>query len=125
QVIDRAFLDGQPLDELWPWLGALAAIAVGRAIALWGGEVAPGPVAGQIKEDLRADLYAHLVALGPAYTRGERSGELVNTAVKVIDALDAYFRQYLPQLFLALLVPLAMFIAVLPIDTLSAVVLLV
>ena len=125
QVIDRAFLGEQPLDELWPWLGALAAIAVGRAIALWGGEVAAGAVAGQIKEDLRADLYAHIVALGPAYTRGERSGELVNTAVKGIEDLDAYFRQYLPQLFLALLVPLAMFIAVLPIDTLSAVVLLV
>ena len=125
QVIDRAFLGEQPLDALGPWLGALAAIALGRALALWGGEAAAGAVAGRIKEDLRADLYAHIVALGPAYTRGERSGELVNTAVKGIEELDAYFRQYLPQLFLALLVPLAMFVAVLPVDVLSAVVLLI
>ena len=125
QVISRAFLDGERLDALGPWLGALALIAAARALALWGQEVTANAVAGQIKEDLRARLYAHIVALGPAFTRGERSGELAATAVQGIEELDAYFRQYLPQLFLSVLVPLVMLAVVLPVDALSAGVLLV
>lgn len=123
QIISRAFLGGESLDTLWPWLGALALIALGRALALWGGEVAANAVAGQIKDDLRGRLYAHLAALGPTYVRGERSGELANTVVQGVEELDAYFRQYLPQLFLSALVPLAMLLVVLPVDLLSAAVL--
>ncbi|MEL7673350.1 MAG: ABC transporter transmembrane domain-containing protein, partial [Chloroflexota bacterium] len=123
QTISRAFLGGEALDALWPWLGGLALIALGRALALWGGEVAANAVAGQIKDELRGRLYAHLIALGPAYSRGERSGELANTSVQGVEELDAYFRQYLPQLFLSALVPLAMLLAVLPVDPISAVVL--
>ncbi len=125
QAISRAFLGGEPLSRLWPWLAALGAIAAGRALALWGGEVAANAVAGHIKHDLRQRLYVRIVALGPAFTRGERSGELANTAVKGIEELDAYFRQYLPQLYLSALVPLLMLLAVFPVDTLSGVVLLV
>jgi len=123
QIISRAFLGGESLDTLWPWLGVLALIALGRALALWGGEVVANAVAGQIKDDLRGRLYEHLAALGPTYVRGERSGELANTVVQGVEELDAYFRQYLPQLFLSALVPLAMLLVVLPVDLLSAAVL--
>ena len=40
--------------------------------------------------------------------RGERTGELVNTALEGVEALDAYFSQYLPQLALAALVPVTL-----------------
>jgi ATP-binding cassette, subfamily C, bacterial CydD len=59
---------------------------------------------------------AHLLALGPTYTRQERSGELVNTATEGVEALDAYFADYLPGLFNALLVPLLILVVVFPID---------
>ena len=64
------------------------------------------------------------MALGPAYTRGERTGELVNTAVEGIEALDAYFSQYLPQLALAVLIPVTFLLVVFPLDPLSGLVLL-
>jgi ATP-binding cassette subfamily C protein CydD len=64
------------------------------------------------------------MALGPAYTRGERSGELVNTAVEGIEALDAYFGQYLPQLALVTLIPLTVLAFVFPLDPISGLVLL-
>ena len=77
-----------------------------------------------MKTDLRERLTAHLLALGPAYTRGERTGELVNTAVEGIEALDAYFSQYLPQLALAVLIPVTFLLVVFPLDPLSGLVLL-
>ena len=84
----------------------------------------------RLRHDLRQRLYAHIQALGPAYRLGEsgesdvRSGELVNTATEGIEALEAYFSQYLPQLALAALIPVGMLVFIFPGDPLSAVILL-
>ena len=69
------------------------------------GDIAGARVAEQVKTDLRHALVAHLLALGPIYTQGERTGELTTAAVQGIESLDAYFGQYLPQLASAALVP--------------------
>jgi ATP-binding cassette subfamily C protein CydD len=57
-----------------------------------------------VKTSLRSRLFEHILALGPSYRAG--SG-LVSwfTAVEGVEAPDAYFSQYLPQLVLAALVP--------------------
>jgi ATP-binding cassette subfamily C protein CydD len=125
QTVSRVFLDGQGLRDVRSLLIALGIAAAVRAAALWGGEVAAHHVAGRIKTELRERLFAHLIALGPAFTRGERTGELVTTAVQGIEELDAYFSQYIPQLVLSVLIPVAMLAVVFPLDLLSGVVLLV
>ena len=124
QVISRVFLEGDDLAAVSGLLVALAAIGVLRTVMLWGGEVAACTAAGRIKARLRERLLVHLAALGPAYTTGERSGELANTAITGIEELDAYFSEYLPQLGLAALIPLTMLVVVFPLDALSGVVLL-
>jgi ATP-binding cassette subfamily C protein CydD len=124
QVISRVFLDDQTLHDVRFLLIGLLVIALLRAVLLWGGEVSAMLVAGPIKTTLRERLFAHLIGLGPAYTRGERSGELVNSAVNGIEELDAYFRDYLPQRYLSVLVPLSILIVIFPLDLLSGFVLL-
>ncbi len=124
RAISRVFLDGQDLGDVAPLLAALALIAVGRALALGSGELAAHTLADRVKGALRERLLAHLAALGPAYVRGERSGELANTAVEGIEALHAYLGEYIPQLVLAALVPLTMLAVVFPLDLLSGLVLL-
>jgi ATP-binding cassette, subfamily C, bacterial CydCD len=123
-VVNGVFLGGRALADVWPLLVALAAIAVVRGVLLWAGDVTANRVATRVKTDLREHLTAHLLALGPAYSRGERTGELVNTAVEGIEALDAYFSQYLPQLALAVLIPVTFLLVVFPLDPLSGLVLL-
>ena len=123
-VVNGVFLGGLALADVRPLLVALAAIAVIRGLLLWAGELTSSRVATRVKTDLRERLTAHLLALGPAYTRGERTGELVNTAVEGIEALDAYFSQYLPQLALAVLIPVTFLLVVFPLDPLSGLVLL-
>jgi len=135
-ALNGAFLGGLGLEALSPVLGWLLAVIVLRAASMWGLEAAAHQVAARVKEGLRRQLFDHLLALGPARlgglgpegetpSAGGRTGELVNTAVEGIEALDAYYSQYLPQLALAVLVPLTYLVLVLPIDLLSAVVLLV
>ncbi len=124
RAISRVFMSGQDLAGVAPLLAALAIIAVGRALALGGSELAAHALANRVKRALRERLLAHLAALGPAYARGERSGELANTAVEGIEALHAYLGEYIPQLVLAALVPLTMLTVVFPLDLLSGIVLL-
>ncbi len=124
-AIARVFLGGEALAAVTPLLLMLAGIALGRAGVAWLEEQAAGRVAGRVKADLRARLTRHLLALGPAYTQGERSGELANTALQGVEALDAYFREYLPQLFRAALVPLTFLFFIFPVEPLTGVILLV
>jgi len=124
RTVDAVFLAGRPLTDVTPWLLILLALVAVRAAALWGGELAANRGAARVKIALRERLFAHLLDLGPAYARGERTGELTNTVVEGVEALDAYFREYLPQLALAALVPLTVFIFVTPLDLVSGLVLL-
>jgi ATP-binding cassette subfamily C protein CydD len=124
RAVSQVFIEGDTLRQVAPFLLALLVLSLVRAGLAWGGERSANTAADHVKRDLRGRLTAHLLALGPAYSRGERSGELVNTAVEGVEALDAYFRQYLPQLALAALVPLTILFFVFPLDWVSGLVLL-
>ncbi|NDJ55393.1 MAG: thiol reductant ABC exporter subunit CydD, partial [Chloroflexi bacterium] len=125
QSITRVFLDSQTLADVSSLLAMLAGIIALRAALLWASDVAAAQVAGAIKHDLRTRLMDHIVALGPSYSAGERTGELTSTLVEGVEALDAYFRQYIPRMALAGLVPLGILIIVFPVDLVSGIVLLV
>jgi ATP-binding cassette, subfamily C, bacterial CydCD len=106
-------------------LRLILVVIVGRAVLTWVNEVSANAVAVRIKTDLRERLFNHILRLGPAYTRGQRTGELTTAAVEGIEALDAYYSQYLPQLVVTALIPLSILIVVFPIDLLSGIVMLV
>lgn len=123
-VVERVFLQAQALPAVLSALLWMLAVILLRALFTWGGAVASNRLAVQIKTDLRGRLFAHLLKLGPAYARGEQTGELTAAALEGIEALDAYYSQYLPQLFVSALVPLAILILVFPLDPLSGLILL-
>ena len=124
-VIDGVFLKKLSLEQVTtPLILILIAIS-GRAFLTWVNEVAANAVAVKIKTDLRERLFAHILKLGPAYSRGQRTGELTTAAVEGIEALDAYFSQYLPQLVITALVPISILVFVFPIDLLTGFVFLI
>lgn len=123
-LVDDVFLGGADLQTATGLLVFLLAVICLRALLAWLGEAAAGAVAVRVKRDLRARLFDKLLALGPVYTRGERSGELTAAAVEGVEALDAYFGQYLPQLVVTAVVPLSILFFVFPLDWISGLVLL-
>jgi len=124
-TVNGVFLEGLALAQVMDWLRLLLAIIAGRAALAWVNEISANAVAVHVKTNLREQLFAHIQALGPAYTRGERTGELTTATVEGIEALDAYFSQYLPQLVLTALVPISILIFVFPLDLLSGIILLI
>jgi ATP-binding cassette, subfamily C, bacterial CydCD len=123
-TINRVFLEGASVTHVTPLLKTLALVIILRAVLSWGSEVSANSIAIRIKTDLRERLFQHLLELGPSFARGERTGELTTTATEGIEALDAYFSQYVPMLVIAALVPLTILIFVFPLDPLSGITLL-
>lgn len=124
QIINGAFLLKQSLTSLQTAFSLLLLVLLIRATILWSGEVITNAVACRVKSDLRNRLLSYLFKLGPLYMGGERSGEIVNTSADGVEALDAYFIQFFPQLTTTLIIPGVILITVFRIDLLSGVVLL-
>ncbi|WP_218010575.1 thiol reductant ABC exporter subunit CydD [Actinomadura chibensis] len=120
-MLTRAFLGGASLTDLRVPLLLLLAVVLGRALVAWLQEVAAHRSSAAVKSQLRGRLLAHALRLGPRWLSGERSGELATLATRGIDALDDYFSRYLPQLVLAVIVPVAVGARILLGDWLSAV----
>ena len=119
-VVYRVFLGREGLEGVWPLLFLLLGAIVLHSGLLWLREVVTQRGAIRVKSTLRERLFAHLMQLGPGYTGGERTGELAMTAVEGVERLDAYVGRYLPQMALSVLVPLLIAAYLLPIDWISA-----
>jgi thiol reductant ABC exporter CydD subunit len=124
-VVSAAFLEGAGLREVAPLLAATCAAAALRAAAGWGQEVFAQRYSGAVRVLVRDRLVRHRLAVGPRLASAERAGSLLSTLTSGVEALDAYFAQYVPQARLAALLPLLVLLAVLRADPLSALVLVV
>jgi ATP-binding cassette subfamily C protein CydCD len=123
-TVNDVFLEKQTLLQVSHWMQLLFIVIAARGLLTWLSEITANAVALRVKANLRERLFAHILALGPAFSRSERTGELTTAAVEGVEALDAYFSQYLPQLVISTLVPVSVLILVFPLDPLSGIVLL-
>lgn len=107
EIVVGAFGDGLSAGGLSTPLFLLAAVAVGRGLVGWLTELAAHRASAAVKSELRGRLLSRATALGPEWLAGQRTGSLVTLATRGVDALDGYFSRYLPQLGLAVVVPVA------------------
>ncbi|MBV9613921.1 MAG: thiol reductant ABC exporter subunit CydD, partial [Ktedonobacteraceae bacterium] len=124
QIINGVFLRSQTLKQVESRLILLAGVIALRGLLSWGNTLATNQIAGHIKTKVRSRLLARLSLLGPLYTRGERSGELINTLNGGVESLDPYFSQYFPQFFLSLFVPAIVVCTIFWVDIPSGIILL-
>jgi ATP-binding cassette subfamily C protein CydCD len=119
-VVAGAFSNGKSVAQLQTPLIALLCVVVARAVVAWGAELAASRCSARAKSQLRGALLGRVAGLGVDGSRNERTGELAVLATRGVDALDGYFSLYLPQLFLAVIVPLVVLGAVVGKDWISA-----
>ncbi|MGW1868372.1 thiol reductant ABC exporter subunit CydD [Streptomyces mauvecolor] len=119
-VVVGAFQHGHDAAGLRTPLLFLAAVAVGRALVSWLTELAANRASAAVKSELRGRLLERAAGLGPEWLSGQRTGSLVALATRGVDALDDYFARYLPQLGLAIVVPVAVLARIVTEDWVSA-----
>jgi len=124
-IINQVFLEKRTLADVTSLVFILLVIILVRAIAAFIHQYYAGDLSIKIRTELRIRLLDHLVSFNPVNTTSSRTGELANTTLEGVEALDAWFSQYLPQLSLAAILPLSILILVFPIDPLTGLVFLV
>nr|WP_202482017.1 thiol reductant ABC exporter subunit CydD [Streptomyces sp. SID5594] len=125
EIVVGGFEDGLTVTELRTPLLLLAAVAVGRALVAWLTELAAHRASAAVKSELRGRLLERAALLGPGWLSGQRTGSLVALATRGVDALDDYFARYLPQLGLAVVVPVAVLARIVTEDWVSAAIIVV
>lgn len=115
-VLDQAIRLSVPPDQLWSGMVTIAALIAVRAVLLWSGEKAASHASENIKQQLRHQLFAQLLARGPAWSKQTPAGSLAVAILDQVQALDGYLQRFLPATVAALFLPLAFAIAVMPVD---------
>ncbi|GAA4354582.1 hypothetical protein GCM10023087_24770 [Microbacterium rhizosphaerae] len=91
-------IQGDAVDSLWPLVGgALALVVVRGALAALAERVGARGAA-QASVQLRAALVDAVARRGPGWLEQRNAAALAVTAGHGLEALDAYFGRYLPQL---------------------------
>ncbi|MFB7779950.1 thiol reductant ABC exporter subunit CydD [Streptomyces bauhiniae] len=120
EIVVGAFQQGKSAGDLVTPLALLAGVACGRALVSWLTELAAHKASAAVKSELRERLIERAAVLGPGWLSGQRTGSLVTLATRGVDALDDYFSRYLPQMGLALVVPVAVLARIVTEDWVSA-----
>ncbi|MFF2473762.1 thiol reductant ABC exporter subunit CydD [Streptomyces sp. NPDC058066] len=120
EVVVGAFERGLDVSALRTPLLLLALVAAGRGLVSWLTELAAHRASAAVKSELRGRLLERASQLGPGWLSGQRTGSLVALATRGVDALDDYFSRYLPQLGLAVVVPVAVLARIVTEDWVSA-----
>ncbi len=123
-VVCEAFVHHHGLSAVQGPLAALLAVVLVRALLAWASEVVAAHSSTRAKSQLRVSLLTRAGALIPYGAVGEGTGELAVLATRGLDALDDYFGLYLPQLVLALIVPVVVVAVVFADDWISGLIIL-
>ncbi|MFC7791550.1 thiol reductant ABC exporter subunit CydD [Streptomyces cinereoruber] len=125
EIVVGSFQEGRSVSTLATPLLLLAGVAVARGLVSWLTELAAHRASAAVKSELHGRLLGRAAALGPGWLGGQRAGSLIALATRGVDALDDYFARYLPQLGLAVVVPVAVLARIVTEDWVSAAIIVV
>jgi ATP-binding cassette subfamily B protein len=98
-----------PYHELVQPIVCVAVAIILRALLEQARTMIAHRTAARVQETLRGRLYDKIVALGPGWFAGERTGGMMLSMVDGVEQLQSFFGQYLPQLFISACAPFAIF----------------
>jgi ATP-binding cassette subfamily C protein CydD len=124
QIVDAVFLHTASLSTQSTPLLILIMLSFLRFVLRLLQKVTGQRNASIVKGRLRGRLLQQLFALGPSFLANQQKGELSNTLTEGVEALEAYIRDYVPQLALAALIPITILVFVFANDLTSGIVLL-
>ncbi|MGA9533507.1 MAG: thiol reductant ABC exporter subunit CydD [Anaerolineales bacterium] len=125
RAVTALFLPHKITPKVDSWLWGLVVLAALRAGLLWARGWWAGAVSTRAQVQVRQQAIEGLLNHGPAHLGQRPSGEWTVSLVEGVESLDPYFRNYLPALATAVIVPVAIVATVLPLDPISGLVLLV
>ncbi len=108
--IGARIFEGDSFSDLIPLIIATAASIAARSIFLYAKEEIANGTALQVQFSLRQRLFDQVARLGPSHFDRRRTGDVTVGVIEGVEQLETFFGQYLPQLIVAALAPIGIFI---------------
>ena len=115
-IVHGSFMAGLSVRDMTPLFAGFAAAIIFRAALGWMRETAGFHAGAAVRESVRMSIMTHLIRLGPAFMEGQRTGALASVAMEQVEGLHNFFAHYLPQMALAVLIPLTILAFVFPVS---------
>ncbi|ODN42303.1 thiol reductant ABC exporter subunit CydD [Piscirickettsia litoralis] len=122
-LISGAFLSHLSFAELSPYLWGILVLITVRTLLLYGQRRVSFAIGAKVRTVLRERLFQQMLDLGPQH--GQRTGALSSALVDQVEAVQDFYQDYLPQMYLAVLVPVMILIAVFPVSWIAGAIFLV
>jgi len=111
-VIAAAVVDGRELAALHlPLLGLLAVFAL-RALVGGVRGVLTSRASGEVRQQLRGELFARMLDAGPLLKGRLGTGSLATVLIEQVESLDPHYARFMPQMATVTVVPVAILVAV-------------
>jgi len=124
-IVVPVFTRGEGIEQVQTAIVVLAVVIVIRVVVSYLSEWVAFRASADAKSQLRLGVTQKILDLGPVWLSGRNSAELTQLITRGVDGLDGYFSRYLPQLVLAVMVPLSVGVVILTQDLLAAVIVVV
>ena len=124
-LLHSLIIDKAEFRSLLPYFCALIIIILLKATANYFREQINFAIGIHIKHAIRKQVFDHLEHLGPAFIKEKSTGAWSTLLIEQIEDLQDFYSRYLPQIKLAVMVPLLIIFAVLCLNWAAALILLI
>ena len=108
--IGARIFEGDSFSDLVPLIVAAAATIVARSVFLYAKEEIANGTALEVQFALRQRLFDQVARLGPSHFDRQRTGDVTVGVIEGVEQLETFFGQYLPQLIVAAIAPIGIFV---------------
>ncbi|WP_341663456.1 cysteine/glutathione ABC transporter permease/ATP-binding protein CydD [Vibrio sp.] len=124
-ILQQLIIDQVPKQQLIPLFFALCGVIGIRALCSWGRELAGYRSGEQVRLYIRQLILDKLRELGPAYIKGKPAGAWATLLLEQVEDMHDFFARYLPQMSLAVIVPIVILVVVFPVNWVAGLIFLI
>ena len=117
-------IEGTTPAQSIPLFIALLLITLGKAVLAYGREVASFKAGSAVRQAIRELVLTRLGRLGPAYIQRRPAGSWASLLLEQIENMQDFFSRYLPQMAIAVFIPVVILVAVFPVNWAAGLILL-
>ncbi|MGS4496571.1 heme ABC transporter permease/ATP-binding protein CydD [Enterobacter roggenkampii] len=124
RILNHMIMENIPREALLLPFIVLILIFILRAWVVWLRERVGFHAGQHIRYEIRRQVLDRLQEAGPAWIQGKPAGSWATLILEQIDDMHDYYARYLPQMALAVFVPLLIVIAIFPVNWMAALILM-
>ena len=117
-------IEGTTPEQSIPLFIALLLVTLTKAALAYGREVASFKAGSAVRQAIRELVLTRLSRLGPAYIQRRPAGSWASLLLEQIEDMQEFFSRYLPQMAIAVFIPLVILVAVFPVNWAAGIILL-